>query len=71
MILVNQSRVYVSLQIKLAKTGGFSVALATISAAFHMVVVEHIEDSASLYGCSIAQHHVCLLVKAQVSLKES
>lgn len=51
---------------KLTNTADFGSALEVLSAALHMVVVEHIEDSASLYGCSIAQHHVCLLVKAQV-----
>ena len=31
-------------------------------------VVEVLEGSASLHGCSIQQHHVCMLVKETVSL---
>lgn len=54
------------LQVKLTTVSDFAGALTMLSTALHMVVVEKIADSASLYGCSIAQHHVCLLVKAQV-----
>lgn len=54
-----------SAKVKLANVRDFADALTLVSGSLHMVVVEKIEDSASLYGCSIAQHHVCLLVKAQ------
>ena len=55
-----------SAKVKLTNTPDFGSALVVLSSALHMVVVEQIDNSASLYGCSIAQHHVCLLVKAQV-----
>ena len=32
------------------------------------MVLERIENSASLHGSSVANHHVCLLVKSCVSL---
>ena len=32
-----------------------------------VVVVEQVDQSASLYSCSTQGHHICLLVKHQVS----
>ena len=32
------------------------------------MVLEQFENSASLHGSSVANHHVCLLVKSSVSL---
>jgi len=58
--------IYLLFQLKLSRVPDFPTALSAISTLLHMVVVEHIDNSASLYGCSIKQHHVCLLVKTQV-----
>ena len=55
-----------SIQVQLSKTADFSSALTATVTIFNMVEVERIEDNASLYGCSISGHHVCLLVKALV-----
>ena len=55
-----------SIQVQLSKTADFSSALTAIVTILNMVEVERIEDNASLYGCSISGHHVCLLVKALV-----
>ena len=45
----------------------FSHALARTCFFAHMSLVERIEQTASLYSCSIQGHHVCVLVKALVS----
>ena len=54
-------------QVQLAKMADFPSALVAIAGSLQLVVVEQIEESASLYGSSIGSHHVCLLVKAGVS----
>ncbi len=55
------------LQVKYSQTADFSSALAAIVATLHLVVVEKIDQSASLYGSSITSHHICILIKAQVN----
>ncbi len=42
-------------------------ALFAIVQHLHLGIIEQLGDSASLYGSSIASHHVCILVKAIVS----
>ncbi len=54
-------------QLTLTNTASFAQALQAISSTLHVGLVEQIEESASLYGCSISNHHVCLLVKGMVS----
>ena len=54
------------LQVTLTNTPDLSSALNLIVLRLHLVMVEQIEDSASLYGCSISGHHICFLIKAQV-----
>lgn len=46
----------------------FNSALKIICNEFHLSLVEKIDDSASLYGQSIKGHHICLLIKYNVSL---
>jgi len=48
----------------LVNTADFGAALSAIVTALHLTVLENIDESASLYGCSIANQHVCLLVKS-------
>lgn len=55
-------------QCNLTKTGSFYASLNAIINALHLSIVEQSNDSSSLYGCSIAGHHICLLVKSQVCL---
>ena len=50
----------------MTKVAGFSEVLAVITSSLHLSVVENIENTASLYGCSISNHHICLLVKEAV-----
>ena len=54
-------------QAALSKTADYDSALAAIASGLHLVVLEQIESSASLHGTSVANHHVCLLVKSAVS----
>ena len=51
----------------MSKTADYDSALAAIASGLHLVVLEKIENSASLHGTSVANHHVCLLVKSAVS----
>ncbi|KAL5479765.1 hypothetical protein EMCRGX_G023338 [Ephydatia muelleri] len=53
-----------SLKAALSKTADYDSALAAIASGLHLVVLEKIENSASLHGTSVANHHVCLLVKS-------
>lgn len=46
----------------------FGGALNNICNGCHLTLVEQIDSSASLYGQSLKGHHVCLLVKQNVSL---
>ena len=57
-----------TIQAALANTPDFDAALSGIAIALHLTVLEHIDNSASLYGCSIANQHVCFLVKSGVSV---
>jgi hypothetical protein len=57
-----------TIKVQLSNTGDFGSALSSIAAGLHLGIVEHIEESASLYGSSISNHHICLLVKSLVSL---
>ena len=56
-----------TIKVQLSNTVDFGSALSAIAAGLHLGIVEHIEESASLYGCSISNHHICLLVKSLVS----
>lgn len=56
-----------TIKVQLSNTADFASALSAIAAGLHLGIVEHIEESASLYGCSISNHHICLLVKSLVS----
>ena len=56
-----------TIKMQLSNTADFGSALSAIAAGLHLGIVEHIEESASLYGCSISNHHICLLVKSLVS----
>ena len=56
-----------TIKVQLSKTVDFGSALSAIAAGLHLGIVERIEESASLYGSSISNHHVCLLVKSLVS----
>ena len=57
-----------TIKVQLSNTADFASALSAIAAGLHLGIVEHIEESASLYGSSISNHHICLLVKSLVSL---
>ena len=59
-----------TIKVQLSNTADFGSALSAIAAGLHMGIVEHIEESASLCGCSISNHHICLLVKSLVSSNE-
>jgi AP-3 complex subunit delta-1 len=52
-----------TVNVSVTKVAGFSEVLAVITSSLHLSVVENIENTASLYGCSISNHHICLLVK--------
>ena len=52
----------------MTKVPGFSEVLTAITSSLHLSIVENIENTASLYGCSISNHHICLLVKEAVCL---
>ncbi|XP_070562551.1 AP-3 complex subunit delta-1-like isoform X2 [Ptychodera flava] len=41
----------------------FSHVIAKTCFYGHLALVERVENTASFYGCSIQQHHVCLLIK--------
>ena len=56
-----------TIKVQLSNTADFGSALSAVAAGLHLGIVEHIEESASLYGCSISNHHICLLVKSLVS----
>ena len=60
-----------TIKVQLSNTADFGSALSAIAAGLHLGIVEHIEESASLYGCSISNHHICLLVKSLVSCVKS
>lgn len=46
----------------------FTEALNKICTKCHVTLVEQIDDTASVYGHSLQGHHVCLLLKQNVSL---
>lgn len=46
----------------------FDKALKCICNKAHLVLVEQVGDTASLYGHSLKDHHVCLLLKLNVSI---
>ena len=50
----------------MTKLAGFQEVLTAITGSLHLSVVEHVENTASLYGSSISNQHVCLLVKEAV-----
>jgi AP-3 complex subunit delta-1 len=52
-----------TVNVSLSNVVDFSAALQTITQGLHLSIVEHIDNSASLYGCSITSQHICLLVK--------
>ena len=64
---MHASTVHVCPQLTLTNTGDFLSALRVIVQTLHLRVIEQMGDSASLYGSSIASHHICILVKAVVS----
>ena len=45
----------------------FDGLLRNICRECHLTLVEHIDNTASLYGQSLKGHHVCLLIKQNVS----
>ena len=45
----------------------FSNSITSICQSCHVTLVEQINDTASLYGHSLQGHHVCLLLKQNVS----
>jgi AP-3 complex subunit delta-1 len=45
----------------------FSSVLKNICSSCHLMLVEYIDESASLFGQSLKGHHVCLLIKQNVS----
>lgn len=45
----------------------FDKVLKNICSECHLALVEHIDDTASLYGQSLKGHHICLLMKQNVS----
>lgn len=47
----------------------FSQLLNTICYKCHLTLVEQIDSTASLYGHSLKGHHVCLLLKHNVSMR--
>jgi AP-3 complex subunit delta-1 len=53
----------VTIKVPFVKTDSFPSALLSISTCLHVKLVEQVDDGASLYGQSIAGHHVCILVK--------
>lgn len=52
---------------EVAQREDFSRALNTICQRCNVILVEQINDTASLYGHSLLGHHVCLLLKHNVS----
>uniref|UniRef100_A0A1X7VV93 AP-3 complex subunit delta Mu C-terminal domain-containing protein n=1 Tax=Amphimedon queenslandica TaxID=400682 RepID=A0A1X7VV93_AMPQE len=59
----------VSVKCNFTKTSTFFGSLSAIMTTLHLSIVEQSSDSASLYGCSIAGHHICILVKSQGDTK--
>ena len=53
----------VTSQTQLVRSTDFNNAVALISNGLHVSVIERVGTGASLYGVTMAQHHVCLLVK--------
>ena len=53
----------VTSQIELVRSTDFNNAVVLISNGLHVSVIERVGTGASLYGVTMAQHHVCLLVK--------
>eukprot|EP00118_Oscarella_pearsei_P003393 m.14139 g.14139 ORF g.14139 m.14139 type:complete len:1230 (+) comp25546_c0_seq1:46-3735(+) len=53
-----------TMKINLTKCAGFERALRRVCPLFRLSVIEHVENSASLYGRTIQKHHVCVLVKS-------
>lgn len=54
-------------RIELSKHKDFMKMIKKVCLACHLVLVEHIGDTASLYGQSLKSHHLCLLLKQNVS----
>lgn len=48
----------------------FSQILTTVCYKCHLTLVEQVDQTASLYGHSLKGHHVCLLLKHNVSLRK-
>ena len=53
----------VTSQIQLVRSTDFNNAVILISNGLHLSVIERVGTGASLYGVTMGQHHVCLLVK--------
>ena len=53
----------VTSQIAMKRATGFDHALTLISKGLRVAVIERVGTGASLYGATLKQHHVCLLVK--------
>lgn len=52
---------------ELPKHKDFTKMIKKVCSSCHLILVEHIGDTASLYGQSLKGHHICLLLKQNVS----
>lgn len=52
-----------SVKVTTPETTVFSSVVTKICVLLHFAVVEQVDNSASLYACSIQGHHLCALVK--------
>ncbi|XP_058941253.2 AP-3 complex subunit delta-1 isoform X1 [Pocillopora verrucosa] len=52
-----------SVKVTTPETTAFSSIITKICVLLHFAVVEQVDNSASLYACSIQGHHLCALVK--------
>lgn len=65
--LLKSGQLTAKIKKEISRCEDFSDALNKICQKCHLTLVEQIDDTASLYGHSLQGHHVCLLLKQNVS----